>query len=58
MENFEFKVKIQAKNKAQAKQTLTAMFDIKKAVSADDLICFADAIKKKPQLVKKAKMFI
>ena len=58
MEAFEFKVKIQAKDNEEAKKILTALFDIKKAVSTDDLILFAKAIKEKPSLVKKARMFI
>jgi hypothetical protein len=58
MPNFEFKVKIQAENRDEAKKVLAGMFDIKKAVSTEDLIFFATAIKEKPSLVKKAKMFI
>jgi len=58
METFEFKVKIQAKSNDEAKRILTAMFDIKKAVSVEDLQFFADAITKNPGLVKKAKMFM
>lgn len=58
MQTFEYKVKIQAESSDKAKEILSAMFDIKKAVSADDLFLFADAIKKNPKLVKKAKMFI
>lgn len=58
MEIFEFKVKIQAKDNDEAKKILTALFDIKKAVSAEDLLLFAGAIKKNPSLVKKAKMFL
>ena len=33
MAQFEFKVKIQANDNARAKQVLSAMFDIKKALS-------------------------
>lgn len=58
MQTFEFKVKIQANSKEQAKQVLTALFDIKKATTDDDLVLFAKAIKKNPGLVRKAKMFI
>jgi len=58
MQTFEFTVKIQATNNEQAKQILTAMFDIKKTLSTEDLFLFAKAIKEKPQLIKKAKMFI
>ncbi len=58
MASFEFKVKIQAKDNAEAKKILAAMFDIKKSVSADELLLFAKAVKEKPGLVKKAKMFL
>jgi len=58
MEAFEFKVKIQAKDNSEAKQILTALFDIKKAVNTADLLTFAKAIKEKPSLVKKAKLFL
>ena len=58
MQSFEFKVKIQAKDNAEAKQILSALFDIKKAVSTADLLVFAKAIKEKPSLVKKAKLFL
>ena len=58
MQAFEYKVKIQAKDHNEAKQILTALFDIKKAVSSKDLMVFAKAIKEKPSLVKRAKMFL
>jgi len=58
MVSVEYKVKIQAKDKAESKQILTAMFDIKKSVSTNDLLAFAKAIKENPKLVKKARMFI
>jgi hypothetical protein len=58
MQTFEYKVKIQAKDSKEAKQILTALFDIKKAVSTADLLVFSKAIKEKPSLVKKAKMFL
>lgn len=58
MQTFEFKVKIQANNNEEAKKILTALFDIKKAVSTEDLMLFAKAVKEKPGLIKKAKMFI
>jgi len=58
MATFEYKVKIQAKDSSEAKKILTALFDIKKSVSTDDLFLFAGAVKKNPKLVNKAKMFI
>jgi len=58
MQTFEYKVKIQAKDSKEAKQILTALFDIKKAVNTADLLVFSKAIKEKPSLVKKAKMFL
>ncbi len=58
MKIFEYKVKIQANNSIEAKNILSALFDIKKSVSTEDLLVFAKAIKEKPSLVKKAKMFI
>ena len=58
METFEFKVKIQANTSEEAKQILTALFDIKKSISTEDLIFFADKVKEKPNLVKKAKKYL
>jgi hypothetical protein len=58
MPAFEYKVKIQAKDSAESRAVLTALFDIKKAVTNEDLLVFAGAIKKNPKLVKKAKMFL
>ena len=58
MAQFEFKVKVDATSNANAKQVLTAMFDIKKALSDADLLLLAKAVKEKPNLIKKAKMFL
>ncbi len=58
MELFEFKVKIEAENKAQAKTILSQMFDIKKSLSVEDLSIFANIVKEKPHLIQKAKRFI
>ena len=58
MQNYEFKVNIQAGTNTQAKRLLAALLDIKKAVSDDDLLLFAGAIKKNPKLVGRAKMFM
>lgn len=58
MKAFEFKVKIQAKDNDKAKQLLSAMFAIKKALSDEDLIALSKVVKEKPGLIKKAKMFM
>ncbi len=58
MTDFNFSVKITANNNEEAKKILTALFDIKKQLSTDDLCLFAEAIKKNPSLIKKAKMFL
>lgn len=58
MPTFEYKVKIQANDSNEAKQILSALFDIKKSVETDDLIFFAQKVKEKPGLVKKAKKFL
>lgn len=58
MAAYEFKVKIEASSNAKAKQLLTAMFDIKKALSDEDLIALSKVVKEKPGLIKKAKMFM
>jgi hypothetical protein len=58
MPTFEFKVKIQANNSDEAKHILNALFDIKKSVETKDLILFANKVKEKPGLVKKAKKFL
>lgn len=62
MTTFEYKVKIEAQSPEEAKEILQAMFDLMKTtrqeLSTRDFIEFARKIKKKPSLVKKAKMFI
>lgn len=62
MNNFEFKVKIEAENPQQAKQILQGMFDLMKTVrrelSTDDFISFSAKIKNKPSLIHKAKLFL
>ena len=62
MTTFEYKVKIEAQSPEEAKEILQAMFDLMKTtrqeLSTRDFIEFAGKIKKKPSLVKKAKMFI
>lgn len=58
MEKFEFKVRIQAKSEQDAVKILTALFDIKKAISDEELLKVAEVIKKKPNLVKKLKAFL
>lgn len=58
MVQFEFKVKIEAKDNAVAKKLLTAMFEIKKALNDADLFLLAKSVKENPNLIKKAKRFL
>jgi hypothetical protein len=62
MQKFDFSVLIEAENKEEARDVLQGMFDLMKTVrketSTRDFIDFAQKIKEKPSLVKKAKMFI
>jgi hypothetical protein len=58
METFDFTVKIQARTKEDAIQILTALMDLKKSTSKEDLILFAKKIKEKPGLIQKAKLFL
>lgn len=62
MEKFDFKVIIEAESGEEARQILLSMFDIMKTVrketSTKDFIDFAQKLKAKPALVKKAKLFI
>jgi hypothetical protein len=62
MQTFEYKVKIEAQSDAEAKQILTAMFDLmkttRKETSTKDFIEFAQKIKNRPSLISKAKLFI
>ena len=58
MTTHQFTVKIEAQSTEQAKEILSAMFDIKKALSTEDLLLFAKKIKEKPSLIQKAKMFL
>jgi hypothetical protein len=62
MATYEFKVKIEADTPEEAKEILSAMFDLMKTtrseLSTRDFIEFARKIKAKPGLVRKAKFFI
>lgn len=62
MEKFDFTVMIEAENREEARQVLLSMFDIMKTIRQEtgtkDFIDFADKLKAKPSLVKKAKLFI
>ena len=62
MKTFDFQVKIEAQNQDEAREVLTAMFDILKTVrsetSTKDFISFAKSLKAKPALVGKAKLFM
>ncbi|MFN8208089.1 MAG: hypothetical protein U0T82_11865 [Bacteroidales bacterium] len=62
MQKFDFSVLIEAETREEARDVLQGMFDIMKTVrketSTKDFIDFAQKLKSKPALVKKAKMFI
>ena len=58
MEKFEFKVRVEANSKEHALKILNALFEIKRAVSEEDLMKISDVIKRKPGLVKKLKAFL
>lgn len=62
MQKYDFKVIIEAETNEEARQILLSMFDIMKTVrqetSTKDFIDFAQKLKAKPALVKKAKLFI
>ena len=62
MQEFEFKVKIEAVSNDEAKVILQSMFDLMKTtrsqLSTRDFIDFARKIKANPKLINKAKMFI
>ena len=58
MKKIEFRVNVQAENEEEAKKILTALFEIKKALSTKDLLKIAELIKKKPGLINKVKAFI
>jgi hypothetical protein len=62
MEKFDFTVMIEAENREEARLVLLSMFDIMKTIRKEtttkDFIEFAEKLKAKPSLVKKAKLFI
>jgi hypothetical protein len=62
MEKFDFTVMIEAENREEARLVLLSMFDIMKTIRKEtttkDFIEFAEKLKTKPSLVKKAKLFI
>jgi len=62
MKTFEFKVTIDAVSNAEAKEVLSAMFDLmkvtRKETSTKDFIEFAQKIKARPSQIIAAKMFI
>lgn len=59
---FEYSVKIDAANGAEAKEILQSMFDIMKTIrketNAQDFIEFGKKLRNNPSLVKKAKFFL
>ena len=62
MQTYDFKVTIEGESIEEARKILASMFDILKTIrgetSTRDFIEFAQMLKAKPSLVKKAKMFI
>lgn len=62
MQEFEFKVKIEAVSTEEAKKILQAMFDLMKTtrqqLSTADFLQFSAKVKANPKLINKAKMFI
>jgi NifU-like protein involved in Fe-S cluster formation len=62
MPTYDFKVTIEGESIEEARKILASMFDILKTIrgetSTRDFIEFAQKLKAKPALVKKAKMFI
>ncbi len=60
MQSFEYKVKIEANSDVEAKQILSAMFDLMKAarkeMNTSEFINFAAKVK--PSQIKTAKMFV
>jgi len=62
MPAFDFRVKVEAVNIDEARRVLDSMFDIMKTVrdetSTTEFIEFAQKLKAKPALVKKAQKFI
>ncbi|MPM07438.1 hypothetical protein SDC9_53744 [bioreactor metagenome] len=57
-QEFDFKFKIAAQNPEEARKIAEAINKIYKRVQPNDLIKLADAIDKKPSLIKQALMFI
>lgn len=62
MQEFEFKVKIEAQSYDEAKKILNAMFDLmittRHQLSTSDFLNFSAKVKANPKLINKAKMFI
>jgi hypothetical protein len=55
---FEYKIKIEAKNKEEAEKALQAMIDLKKTLSYEDLILFARKVRENPSLIQSAKRWL
>jgi hypothetical protein len=58
MAKFEFKVNIHAENNQDAKKILKALLEVNRALSKEEILSLSKAIKEKPHLIKKAKMFL
>jgi hypothetical protein len=55
---YTYNVKIDAPSSDKAKEALQAMFDLKKAMSHEDLILFAKKVKENPGLIQTAKKWL
>jgi hypothetical protein len=55
---FEFKVKLEGEDRAQAVEALAAMLDLKKSMIHEDLVLFAKKVKEKPSLIQTAKKWL
>ena len=58
MEIFEFKIKIEASTNERAREALSAMIDLKKSMSHEDLILFSKKVKADPGLIQTAKKWL
>jgi len=58
MSEFNFNVKIESENIDKAKEALSAMLDLKKTLTHDDLVGLAKKIKAKPGVIAMAKKLL
>lgn len=57
MAQFEYKIKFEATDQAESVKKVSALVDIVKSLSTEDLIYIAEMSKKKPKWVEKAKPY-